>query len=212
MKRQQMLVSVMLLFLFVGSVSAITASLGNSRMVLRLEKGEEVERYLTLKNVNDVPVTIDLDTAGELANSISLVDTSFILQPNEERRAYFTVKVSKDGQREGKINVRFTPPEGNGVGLSATIIALVGDGAAEQDEEIEIEPEITNTSSSGGFSFNPSGQRGNAESEEKSFSFSPIFFLVATTGVLIVVFVGVFVYYLYVQKSTIKPKEFDARK
>ena len=104
-------------------------------MVLRMEQGEEIEKYILVKNVNDIPLTIDLIAAGELADEVKLKENSFVLYPKEEKRAYFTITAAKSGTTETKINVKFTPEEGNGIGLSSSIIIITPGEDSEEDSE-----------------------------------------------------------------------------
>jgi len=124
-----------LLLIIVGmisSVSAITGSIGNGRMILRPDVGEEVEKYVRVINTNDVGVEIEVFASGDLAEDIEVVDDSFYLAPGEEKKAYFIIDVKKGGKTESKINIKFTPTDGgNGVGLSSTVIVI----AEGEDEE-----------------------------------------------------------------------------
>jgi len=121
---------ILLLFGFVGSVCAITGSIGNARMILRdVKTGDVIEKSILVKNVNEVPVDIELFASGDLADSIDIKDKSFRLGVGEEKKAYFTINVKKSGTTESKINVQFAPiDEGNGVGLSSTIIVIAEKG------------------------------------------------------------------------------------
>ena len=107
------------------SVSAITGSIGNARMILHAEQGDTIEKSVLVKNVNDVAVDIELTASGDLADYVDIQDEKFTLRAGEEKKAYFTIEVKKAGTTETKINVKFTPQEGkNGVGLSSTIIII----------------------------------------------------------------------------------------
>jgi len=140
--------AVLILLISVSSVLAITGSIGNSRMILRLEQGEKVERYILVKNVNDIPVTIDLFASGDLADDVVLKEDNFVLYPNEDKKAYFTITASKPGTTETKINVKFTPEEGAGIGLSSTIIVIAGEGFSSNNDGATSENvEDTNTQS-----------------------------------------------------------------
>lgn len=115
---------ILILFL-VSYTSAITGSIGNARMVLRVNTGDKVEKYILVKNVNDVPVDIELIKSGDLADYIEIKDNNFTLAPGQDRKAYFTIDIKEPGTSESKINVKFSPKEvGNGVGLSSTIIVI----------------------------------------------------------------------------------------
>lgn len=113
------------LFIFVSNVYAITGSIGNARMVLRLELGDKIEKSILVKNINDVPVNVELTAIGDLEDFITIKDKSFSLDPHEEKKAFFTIDVKKGGTTETKINVKFSPTDGgNGVGLSSTILVI----------------------------------------------------------------------------------------
>lgn len=140
-------VLILIVLMNIVSVSAITGSIGNARMILRAEQGDEIEKYVLVKNVNDVAVNIKVTAGGDLADYIDIKDKEFTLQPGDELKAQFTIKVAKAGTTESRINVQFTPVEEskNGVGLSSTVIviaeenSLFGDlfGNDEEDETDE---------------------------------------------------------------------------
>lgn len=106
-----------------GCVSAITGSIGNARMILRVDEGDFLEKTILVKNVNDVAVDIELFAGGDLEENIGVIDDKFTLQSGEEKRARITIDVVKGGVTTSQINVKFTPTDGgNGVGLVSTII------------------------------------------------------------------------------------------
>jgi hypothetical protein len=113
----------MLVLGMVGSVSALTGSIGNGRMTFKdLQTGDVLEKTILVRNINDVSVDIDLSPSGDLADDVTIIDKEFRLGPGEEKRAEFKIKVTKEGVSETKIDVRFTPVDGgNGVGLSSKI-------------------------------------------------------------------------------------------
>src|SRR3989338_1414069 len=106
------------------SAVKITARLGEPRKIIRAETGEEISRFVYVQNINEVPITIDLQPSGDLAQLLELNETQFVLQPNEDRKVYYTIKSLEPGTTETKINVRFTPPDGDGIGLTAVIVLL----------------------------------------------------------------------------------------
>ncbi|MEK6914550.1 MAG: hypothetical protein AABW83_02760 [Nanoarchaeota archaeon] len=119
---------ILIVIILVTNVYAITGSIGNARMILRLEIGDKIEKSILVKNINDVPVNIELIAIGDLEDYITIKDKSFSLQPKEEKKAFFTIDVKKGGTTETKINVKFSPIDGgNGVGLSSTIIVITED-------------------------------------------------------------------------------------
>ncbi|MBU3906749.1 MAG: hypothetical protein KKA64_00690 [Nanoarchaeota archaeon] len=134
--RANIIFSVILLILIINSVYAITASIGNARMILRAEVGDVIERSILVKNVNSVPVNITLTVTGDLEKEIKLAETSFILEAGKEKNAQFSVDVTKKGTFESKINVGFMPIGGkNGAGLSSTIIIIASGEGEMQDGE-----------------------------------------------------------------------------
>jgi len=121
---------VLMIFGFMSSVLAVTGSIGNARMILRdVQAGDTIEKYILVKNVNTVPVDIELFAAGDLESDIKIIDNNFRLGAGEEKKAQFEIKVRKEGTSETKINVKFSPIDGgNGVGLSSTIIVIAEKG------------------------------------------------------------------------------------
>jgi len=142
-KNKLIFLSLLMMFILIGDVLAITGSIGNARMVLRAKTGEEIEKYILVKNVNDVALDIELFASGDLESYVDIKDKEFRLEPGEEKKAYFTIKVAKEGTTETKINVKFTPEEGNGVGLSSSVIVIAEKGdswfdwGSEEDESDE---------------------------------------------------------------------------
>jgi len=114
-----------LVFSLVGSVFATKASIKNARMILRVNQGDEIERYVQVNNVNEFDVDIELTVAGDLEDYLELTEDNFTLKPGESKQVYFTITAAKSGTTETKINVKFVPVDGgNGVGLSSTVIVI----------------------------------------------------------------------------------------
>ncbi len=61
-------------FLVLTDAQKVTGSIGNSRMVLKMEVGETLSRSILVKNVNDFPVKIDITVTGDLVNKVGKVD------------------------------------------------------------------------------------------------------------------------------------------
>lgn len=117
----------LIIVLLLSNVLAITGSIGNARMILRANVNDKIEKYILVKNVNDVAVDIELSVTGELSDYTDIKDNKFTLQPNTEKKAYFTIKAAKAGTTETKINVQFIPQDSKtGVGLSSTVIVIAG--------------------------------------------------------------------------------------
>ena len=89
------ILSLLLIVSLISNVSAITASIGSARMILYPSTGESVERSILVKNVNDVPVSINISVTGDLANYVKLNENNFRLEAGEERKVYFTIKTHK---------------------------------------------------------------------------------------------------------------------
>jgi len=145
-KRTSVTLGVFVMFLLINSVfvSAITGSMGNAKMILYPEVGglfaTTIDKSILTKNVNDVPINIKLEADSKAAEFIKIIDKEFVLQPGEDKKATFEIKVRKEGRYEGKINVFFTPLESNnsskpGVALSSTIIVIAS--KADNYEESE---------------------------------------------------------------------------
>jgi len=130
---------VLVLIVFsVSSVFAISAAIGNGRMILRGEVGDSVEKYVNVINQNDFDVVINISVSGDLEKYVSLVDESFILSAGEERKAYFDIEFAKSGTSETKINVQFTPVgDVGGAGLSSSVVVIAeGDDSSYQDSGV----------------------------------------------------------------------------
>jgi hypothetical protein len=106
-----------------GYVSAVTGSIGNSRMIINAKTGDVIERTILVKNVNNISVAIEMFSSGDLASDLKIQNANFTLGPGEERKVNISIKVTKEGSTETSVNVRFTGVgEKSGVGLSSTII------------------------------------------------------------------------------------------
>ena len=136
-------------FVLIGSALAITASIGNARMVLRADVGDVLDKYILVRNINNVSVDIVLTASGDLADDITIKDSNFTLEPGDEKNAYFTLKVTKPGMTESKINVQFTPTgQKNGGGLSSTIIVIANDTGSDNSDNTDNTDTTDNTDAS----------------------------------------------------------------
>jgi hypothetical protein len=108
------------------NASAITGKIGNGRMILNLEQGDKLEKYIQVINDNNVSVNISVYSSGDLENNIEVLDENFMLNPGEDKRARFIITAGAPGNYEGKVNVAFKPTSNeSGVGISAQIILNV---------------------------------------------------------------------------------------
>ncbi len=139
-----------IILVFLPNVLAITGEIGNAKAVLNREwNGKEtLERTILVRNSNDVKLSIKLEPSDEIKDIVELIDGEFELQPGEEKKARYNLKIEEEGRWNGKINVYFRPEEGNSVVLSSVIILSVGN--ANNIDEIpedfsEEEDEINGT-------------------------------------------------------------------
>lgn len=175
------LIIIVIIFGFISSAYAITGSIGNARMILKenqdgetIKVGDKIEKYVLVKNVNEVNVDITLFSSGDLGEYVDIRDKEFTLAPGEEKKAYFIIEVKKGGTTETRINVQFSPEEGNGVGLSSTVIIIAEksglfDWFDNNEDEVDI--------------------RKNDDSEENTNMGFPVILLLTTTIVFFIFFV-----------------------
>jgi hypothetical protein len=160
-------------------------------MVISANTGENVERSITVINKNDVPVTINMTTSGDLVKNLRIKDkTSFELNAGEEKKVYFTIKATEPGTTETRINILFIPAEGNGVGIPS-VITFIASG-----ENVTSENTDSGTDGSSGFSSLFSGQAVNAEGNAPNFSLklSPLILLGTLTAILTIIFIALIIY------------------
>ena len=202
----------MLSLLLFARAEAVTASIGNSRMVLNAAVGEVVERYILVKNPNDGVVRIEMRSSGDLEKTIKLRESNFSLQPGEEKKAYFTIKSNEVGTTENKILVQYTVEgEKNGVGLTSTVIFIVSEEGNADEEDVD--------ENGGFFGFGGSDdneEETNDESDSESSlgstsgsRISPLVLLTISTLVLAIVFVILLIFYV---KKTAKNVKVNGKK
>jgi hypothetical protein len=134
MKRGLVLVvGIVLSILVVNVVSAITGSMGNARMVIYTHNGNDVVKSILVKNVNN------MSTSGDLGPEINLFEEQFILQPGEEKNAFFVINVNHTSSKEGQIIIKFFPLNSTepGVALSATIIVIANETIEQRLSTLE---------------------------------------------------------------------------
>lgn len=205
-----------LVFSYVSSVFAITGSIKNARMIIRVDQGDKIERYIQVNNVNDVVIDVELFVSGDLEDYVDIKEDKFTLQPGESKKAYFTIEAKKAGTTETKINVKFVPQEGgNGVGLSSTVIIIAEDkglfeglfGGDSDDNTKNIDND-SDGDVSVRFGGGNSGS-GNEISSPKDF----MFFISISTLILAIIFIVLVVYASRMRSdktkksSKIKPKK-----
>ena len=188
MRTKTILISLAFLFILTSFVAAeeITATIGNSRMILNLDPGESVQKYILVKNTNAVPVTIELTSSGDLTDTLEIKEATFVLQPGEDKKAYFTITAGNKKSSETKIFVKFVPPTGSGVGLSSTILIFNPDATGEEDTAVD-----SSQNSTGGLSGSDliDGVTSNAK------KLSPAAILIISTLILVLIFLILVIYY-----------------
>lgn len=129
--RRSVIVGLLLILMigFIGSVSALSANLGNARMILRVKTGDIIEKTVLVKNINNETIDIEADVTGDIAKDITIKNPKFTLLAGEEKNIEFTIKVREEGTFENKINVKFiSEATKRGVGLSSTVIVIAEKG------------------------------------------------------------------------------------
>lgn len=128
---QKTIVSFLIIGLLVAtSVTALTASIGNGRMVLYPEVSDgqsvTIQRSILVKNNNDLPVIIHLDPDPLLKRITTVLDNDFTLDPGAQKEAQFVITLNSGGNYEGRMLVKFSPSDPASketpVGLTSTII------------------------------------------------------------------------------------------
>jgi hypothetical protein len=193
MKRSLVFTFAILLLITSGAlVSAITGSMGNSRMILYPDvngiTNTVLEKTILVKNVNDVPINITLNPDVNATKFINVIDKTFILQPGEEKKAQFEVKVKKVGTYQGAINVFFRPANGTegGVVLSSTIIVIARKNQEDYTDNGSTDTTNNNTNNAG----NATSANGNSgEGLPK---------VVMIGGIIIIFFILVLLILLYI--------------
>lgn len=127
MKTKHLIICLIVLLSFVfliPYINAITGSIGNARILINADVGDSIEKYILVRNINNVEVNIQLSASGDLSEDIDILDKEFILAPGEEKKVYFTIDIKEEGTTESYIDVEFIPLTGESVGLKSTITVI----------------------------------------------------------------------------------------
>ena len=203
----KLLTQTLALLLTLHLASAITASIGNSRMILYPESDEEIRRSILVKNVNDLSVDIKLIIDNSTANVVKLEEEFFSLPPNEEKKAYFTIRATSPKTEHSKIFVSFNAESENSVGLSSTITlnpnsdnpddfapkpveepSIFSNIFSQDDEEEPIASEENKANIITTITSNV------AQNNDSELMLSPLIVLSITTIVLVIILASLFVY------------------
>lgn len=123
-----LLISVLLALFFLSFASALTAKIGNGRMVLYSSEGETLDKSIRVINDNDFSIKIQMNATGSLEEYITLDEPEFTLEAGDEKNATFTLTTPKTGVYNSTIIVKFIPVDTtikqNPIALSSTIILI----------------------------------------------------------------------------------------
>jgi hypothetical protein len=218
--RTKTALALVLILILIGLplASAVKAKIGNSRMVLRPEVGEKVEKFIRVINDNPDPVNIEITATGDLAENVQFEEANFILEPNTEKNAIFTIFSNTAEKTETKILVAFKPDEGNGAGL-ASVVILIPEGediiSSNVVKDIDTDNENINDEpkEDTGVTFGSNAARAPKTStiSDSSFEFTPVGFLIFSTVTLMIVLAILFGFYNFKSKKNKPPKEMTKR-
>jgi hypothetical protein len=129
---KRLLVSVFLAVLLSATVNALTASIGNARMIIHtdVEQGTPtvIQKSIKINNVNNMSVEVTLMPSGDIKDFTQVLDNNIILSPEQSRDARFVMSLEYGGRYDGKILVNFKSAEegvkSQPVGLASTIVIL----------------------------------------------------------------------------------------
>ena len=132
MKKIIFLLALLVGLMLLPAVSALSASVGNARMILRPEIAEgetiTIDKTILVNNVNNIPVEITVEPHGYYKKIVQVFDDKFILQPNESKKAAFKITLTSGGTYEGKILIGFRPTDNESkempIGFSSSIIII----------------------------------------------------------------------------------------
>ena len=89
-----------LIILTTGTISALTGIISPARFVIRTNQGEIVEKYISIKNPNNSTVNIELNSSADPGVNITLINKTFSLNSNENKKIPVLISVP-DGARSG---------------------------------------------------------------------------------------------------------------
>lgn len=111
---KRIVLSFLLALLIIPTVfAALTATIGNPRMVLyhNISSPNEpviFDNSVTVDNKNDFPVNIEISPQGDWKDRIAPHETTFTLSPGERRATNYTVTIDSPGRYRGDVLVIFT--------------------------------------------------------------------------------------------------------
>ena len=129
------LISLFLIITTIGSisdVSALDARILGGRMVLHGNVGDTIHKSIKIINNNSFEVTINLQAQGNFSSAFTFLQNNFTVPANQTKDANFTIQLTKEGNYNTLVVVKFLPTDPkngkNGIALPATIITVIGNG------------------------------------------------------------------------------------
>ena len=104
-------VILVVLFLIVPLVCALTASIDKPRMVLYKNiTGSELEfqNSVIVNNVNDKDISISISPSGDWKNKMVIDEQEFVLGEGETKEVFYTVTITEPGYYRGDVLVKFS--------------------------------------------------------------------------------------------------------
>jgi hypothetical protein len=153
---KRLLLSILFVAVMSVAVSALTASIGNARMILHtdVEEGTPtvLQKSIKINNVNNLSVEVTLIPTGDIEDFTQVLDNNIILAPGQSKDARFVMSLEYGGKYEGKILVNFKSAEegvkAQPVGLASSIIIIATgpenpNPPQKEDPETPEQPEET---------------------------------------------------------------------
>lgn len=134
-----------ILILLLPIAYSLTAAIGNARAFVKVNASPEepavLKRTILVQNRNEIAVKVSLKVSKEFEKFVDIIDKELILEPDESKKARYTLTLDRGGHFEIKINVAFEPADPtikeNKVGMSSTLIISSEGPIIEEPEEKE---------------------------------------------------------------------------
>ena len=137
-----LILGVFLLGLFlISSVSALTASISNPRMVLYkniTRGGIDFENHVIVNNDNDYDVLIKIIPIDDWSDKIFLEasEKSFIISSGERKKVEYTIKLNSPGYYDSDLLITFLEPgTSNELSLAQNLVVIALDENGNVTEE-----------------------------------------------------------------------------
>jgi hypothetical protein len=200
---------ILVIILSINFISALSAKIGNGKVVLNAKVGDIIEKSVKVINSNNVSVLIELSGGGDLEDQFKFKENNFTVAPNEETDAGYSLRVTKEGRSDSQINVKFTPIGGkNGIVLPASIIIFAAKGNNTIGNYSGWNPISNNTNE-----LNASGNRINPK---KSVKINPVIIGLFITAVIFIILLALLSLHLknkraFFRKETSERNLFDKK-